>query len=63
MTDIDNLTLEDKQDILSKIIKERERNRMNYLKRVEQGIKYSKKKLMMKTLNPKCVKKQIRVNL
>ena len=43
MSEIDNLTIEQKQDILNKILKERERHRINYRKRVEQGITYSKK--------------------
>ena len=43
MSEIDNLTIEQKQDILNKILEERERHRINYKKRVEQGIKYNKK--------------------
>ena len=47
MCEIDNLTIEQKQDILNKILKEGERHRTNYRKRVEQGIKYSKKKVQI----------------
>jgi hypothetical protein len=30
MSEVDNLTIEQKQDILNKILKERERHRINY---------------------------------